>query len=51
VNDSIQNRRHKEIVNYVAFLDAEFAEPEFAPHPDPTPSVAAPATDETPVDY
>src|SRR5207302_1301150 len=44
----IADRLQKEIVNYVAFLDPEFPEPEFAPHPDPTPSLTAPATGATP---
>src|SRR5437667_12199321 len=42
------DRLQKEIVIYVAFVDPEFAESQFAPHPDPTPSFAAPATDGTP---
>src|SRR5436305_15250148 len=38
------DRLQKEIVNYVVFLDPEFPEPEFAPHPDATPSLAAQTT-------
>jgi len=43
------DRLQKEIVIYVAFLDPEFPEPEFAPRPDPTPSRAAPTTGANPV--
>jgi hypothetical protein len=37
-----------EIVIYVAFLDPEFSEPKFVPHQATTPSVAAPASGDTP---
>jgi hypothetical protein len=43
------DRLQKGIVIYVAFLDAEFADTEFSAHPDPTPSLAAPATGGLPV--
>src|SRR5436190_19656248 len=42
-------RLQKETVTYVASLDPEFPEPEFAPHADPTPHLAAPAADDAPV--